>query len=107
MGLEISNTTIRIADLALTSSTLDGLIAKNVTFVGPAVVAILPGTMNWTNVRIGEQIDAVLWDIDDQRQTITGAIGFSNSDLTDCVFTQVGFALQRVNMPKFISMIQV
>ena len=107
MALEISNTTVRIVDLAYGVTSIDGLVATNVTFVGPAVVAILAGNMRWTGCTIMEPIDSVLWDVDDQRTSVTGAIGLSNFELTNCVFTQVGFALQRVDMSNFINMMKV
>lgn len=108
MTIEISNTTIRIAELAhFSSGVVDGLVATNVTFVGPAVVAILAGTMTWNNVTFAEPLDSILWDLDEQRISLTGAIGMRNFKLTECRFSQIGLAMKESDTQQLLPFMQI
>lgn len=104
--MEISNAVLRLVDLAAAAPVLDGLIATDVHFLGPAVLAILPGTSSFTNVTFDDPLDAVLWDVDDHRTSVVGAVGVQNFTLTRCRFSSIGVALQRSQMQSFIEMIQ-
>lgn len=60
MGLILSNATVRLVDLALDTTILDGPEATDVNFIGPAVMAILPGATEWNSVTLTEPIDSLL-----------------------------------------------
>ncbi|WP_345067742.1 hypothetical protein [Leifsonia kafniensis] len=107
MGMKLSNATVRLVDLALDTTVLDGLEATDVNFIGPAVMALLPGTGQWNDVTFAEPIDSLLWDIDDQRLSITGAVGVSNFVFTRCTFSSIGIAAQRSQMPELVKLISV
>jgi hypothetical protein len=108
MGLQIANATVRIADLAIAGPVLDGLEATNVNFLGPAIVALLPGSLSISGVTVAEaSIGSIIWEIEDDRTTITGAIGLRNVTLQNCSFASVGFAVTSANMHTFLQMINI
>ncbi len=95
MTIEISDQTVRLSDLVagLSSSVLEGLVARNVHFVGPAVLALLPGSGHFLRVKVAEPFEGVFWELEKGRRMVTGAIGIRDFSFEDCSFESVGFAV--------------
>lgn len=108
MGLEISNTVIRIADLiAFTDPPiLDGIEATNVVFVGPAVLAVMEGTLEFKGDTTTDAFEGMFWPLEEGRQRVSGAIGLRNSKFTNCTFQKIGFAVDSKHAHQFVSMLR-
>ncbi|MEV7768319.1 hypothetical protein [Microbacterium sp. NPDC086615] len=106
MGLEISNTTVRITDLVTYSdpAVIDGIRATNVVFMGPAILAILNGTFETQgDCRILGGFEGAFWPLEPGRTQLSGVIGISNSYFENCVFSNIGFAVQDAHAHQFAS----
>ncbi len=108
MGLEISNTTVRIVDLLPPGGfSLEGIHARDVTFDGPTVL-LLHGNVEFAGTtNIGGSIDAILWDIAPGRDTVMGAIDAKNATFQDCAFQGIGFASTHDLLQQFIGTAEV
>lgn len=110
MSLEISNSTVRITDLVTYSATpqIEDLVAQNVTFIGPAILALLPGDIAFEGkCTFSGNFESILWEVDDSRTAITGAVGLVNPTFRDCNFVNIGFAVQSQNVHGFAQMINI
>ncbi|WP_431795651.1 hypothetical protein [Microbacterium enclense] len=110
MGLEISNTIVRIADLVTYKDppVIDGLIATNVVFTGPAVLAILEGSIEFQgDTNVAGSFEGIFWPQEEGRTVLTGAIGLSNARFESCSFTGIGFAVSAKNAHQFASLINI
>lgn len=93
MALQIANATVRIADILPPSGvSLEGIQAKNVTFIGPAILLVHGDITFAGNTHIGGDPEGILWDIPDHRSTVTGAIDIKNAHFEDCSLMMIGFA---------------
>jgi hypothetical protein len=105
--LTLNGGTYKIADLVGSEFILDGLNATDVVFIGPAVLALLPGNLELTDTRTSNNIEALLWEIEKGRTTVTGAIGIRNCTFTRCVFDGIGFAGPSDTLAQFTQMMRV
>lgn len=92
MGLEISNTTIRVVDLlTLGSFSIAGIHAHNVTFFGPAVLLLHGDITFGGETHIKGSVEGILWDLQPGRTEVSGAIDAKGATFDDCTFVGVGF----------------
>lgn len=83
---------VRLADLAIVRQILDGYEFRDCLLMGPAVVVMMDNiTLNDCNLG-GPDLPALFWLIEENRENIVGAIGFTNSTFEGCQFQMVGFA---------------
>lgn len=108
MGLEISNTTVRIVDLLPPGGySLAGIHARNVNFIGPSIL-LLHGDVTFNgHTRVGGSIESILWNLEPGRTEIMGAIDAKDSTFDDCSFEAIGFASTHELLQQFISVAQV
>lgn len=82
---------VRLADLAIVDTMLDGYEFNDCLLMGPAVV-ILTGEIEMDGINIGGDVQSVFWLIEPGRSLIVGGIAFTNSKFIDVRFQGVGFA---------------
>ncbi|MDQ1122158.1 hypothetical protein [Microbacterium trichothecenolyticum] len=93
MGLEISNTTVRIVDLLPPGGfSLEGMHARNVTFLGPAVLLLHGNVIFGGTTNVGGSVESILWTLEAGRTEVMGAIDAKDATFDDCTFVGVGFA---------------
>lgn len=93
MGLEISNTTVRIVDLLPPGGfSLAGIHARNVTFLGPAVLLLHGDVLFQGKTNIGGSVEGILWTLENGRTQVNGAVDAKDATFEDCAFVGVGFA---------------
>ena len=86
------NTTIRIADLAVTEDTLTDLTFENCVIEGPAVIAFV-NDCSMINTTIAGDPDSVLWVLPPEREYIVGAIGLVRCTIAGCRLQRIGIAV--------------
>ena len=82
---------VRLVDLAAEDAVIDGLHFEDCHVLGP-VVMIVEGELDLVNNTIEGDPDAFLWEIDPQRERVTGAVLVKNTTFEGCTFTNVGLA---------------
>lgn len=105
MTIEISNATIRLVDLALTSNPIRGLVATNVTFVGPAIMAFTSGSVQFDNTTFDGSVESLLWDLEPGRKAITGAVAVEDATFRNCRFTAIGLTAAPEDLKRLVNMI--
>lgn len=108
MGLEISNTVIRLVDLVSYTDppVLEDIEATNVVFMGPAVFALIGGTLSFEGDTTTDAFEGMFWPLEWGREKVSGAIGLRNAKFTNCTFRNIGFAVDANNAHKFVSMLE-
>ena len=103
MSLVIENATVQIADLLPPlSASLAGIRATNVTFFGPAVLLLHGAITFGGNTQILGDVEGILWDFPETRNTVTGAIDVQGATFTDCTFHMIGFTGRHDMLQGFI-----
>lgn len=93
--MRLEGGTIKIADLAGAASRIIGLVARNVTLIGPAVVFPTGRTRieSCAWIAPGGDVESLVWDVDSTHRTsIAGAINLHDCDFVDCQFVNIGYA---------------
>ena len=89
---EFRDEVVRIAELTVTTSVLEGYTFQHCRLIGPAV--LLPqGTTNilhsrWDSPGVG----AIFWEIPPERTIIVGAVAVVNCTFSGCTFEAIGLA---------------
>lgn len=99
-GHHTRNTTVVLAEWAVTDDLIAGQTFENCHIQGPAVVVPLGQTVI-QGCTFDGPIDAVLWRIEDTRDRIIGAIGLENCRFYGCRFARVGVAVPEAQYEKF------
>lgn len=96
MQVEHRNEVLRVADLTVTSPTIEEAMFVNCRLVGPAFLAIIDAVQlrSCTFDTAGLGLDAVLWEVDPPRP-IVGATGLRAVCFEECRFEGVGFMATR------------
>jgi hypothetical protein len=89
---EFRNQVVRIADLTVNTSMLDGYRFSNCRIIGPAVLALLDGVELISCGWDAPGLDAVFWEVPPTRGPVVGAVGVANCTFSNCTFTLVGVA---------------
>ena len=107
--LRLTGGTYRLADLVDDSYVIDGMEAEDVTFIGPAVVAFVRNVtmaeLSWDFGPGGPE--SLLWEVEDNRSAVAGAIGLRNSSLLRCSFKGVGIAAKAPEMAAIVSHLRI
>jgi len=89
---EFSNDVVRLAELTVTTFTLDGLTFRNCQIIGPAIL-IPQGRTGFAHCRWdAPDLDALFWEILPTRAAVVGAVVAHDCMFSACNFTQVGIA---------------
>jgi len=85
------NKAVRLCELTVNRTLLEGITFENCHLIGPAVLALLDSNVFSETTFEGEP-DALLWEVPPSRQNVIGAIGLRTCRLISCRTTNVGFA---------------
>jgi hypothetical protein len=86
------NEVVRIADLTLNTSTLEGYDFSNCRIIGPAVLIALEEVHIIGCTWNAPGFDAIFWEVPPTRQVVVGAVGVARCTFSNCTFEQVGIA---------------
>jgi hypothetical protein len=83
---------VRIAELTVNSSTLEGLEFSNCRIIGPAVLVPLDDVTivhcSWD----APGFDAIYWEVPPEQNYVVGAVGVTRCTFSNCRFEQIGIA---------------
>jgi hypothetical protein len=83
---------VRIAELTVNTSMLDGYEFSNCRIIGPAVLIPLDDVTiahcSWD----APDFDAIYWEVPPERNYVVGAVGVTRCTFSNCRFEQVGLA---------------
>lgn len=96
----ISHRSFRIVDLVENDDLIKGRTFEDCTIYGPAVLAPLD-RMTFEQNTFEADMEALLWEIPEDRQRVLGAIGLSNCTFRRCNFRRIGIAGKRALMEQF------
>ncbi|AZH79446.1 hypothetical protein CSX12_13865 [Microbacterium sp. Y-01] len=85
------NEVVRLADLAVTSDTIEGVTFRDCLVLGPAIVIPMSETSITNGVFTGDP-EALFWELNPARELVIGAIGLVSCEFDGCRFERVGFA---------------
>lgn len=88
---QFRNQLVRISDLTVNTTVIEGLEFSNCRIVGPAILIPL-GQTNIVHSRWGGALDAVFWEITPGRDHVIGAVGIVDCTFSNCAFSDIGFA---------------
>jgi hypothetical protein len=86
------NDVIRLADLIVNTSLLDGYEFSNCRIIGPAILGILDNVSMLHCTWIAPGLDAVLWVVPPERGPVIGIVGVQNCTFSRCTFENIGIA---------------
>ncbi len=92
---------IRLVDEAGDSGVIEDILFKDCQVKGPAVM-VIQGEFNLVNNTIEGDPDAFLWEIEPDRERVTGAILVKDTTFEGCTFINVGVA----GYPNFIEQVR-
>lgn len=90
-GKEKRGGDIYLADLARDNGVLEGFHFEGCHVMGPAVI-VVQGEFDLVNNTIEGDPDAFLWELQPDRERVTGAILVKDTTFERCKFTNVGLA---------------
>lgn len=83
---------VRVADLTMRESRLEGYRFSSCIILGPAVLAIGPG-VSLLHCTFEGDLDAIFWVVDPEaRPLVFGAVGLVDCLFSSCTFRSIGFA---------------
>lgn len=89
---QFRNMVVRIAELTVNTSELEGLEFSNCRIMGPAILIPL-GTTSILHCALGgPDLDALFWEITPQRQSVVGAVAALDCTFSGCQFDAIGWA---------------
>lgn len=91
MATQHRDETLRLCDVIDENGTLSGQY-DNCTLLGPAVVLLNQSI--FSDNKVMGSLNAVLWEIADDRPEVVGAISAQDCAFKGCIFVNVGFAGQ-------------
>ena len=86
------NDVVRIADLTLNTSMLDGYQFSNCRIIGPAVLVLLDDVSIIGCTWDAPGLDALFWEVPSERQVVMGAVGVARCQFSNCTFELIGIA---------------
>lgn len=89
---EFRDEVVRLAELTVTTSMLDGLTFVNCSIIGPGVLILLNNVTIQHCTWDAPDQRAVFWLIEPGRTFVVGGIGVQNCTFSACKFNQVGVA---------------
>lgn len=96
----------RLTDLAGPDGIIRDLSATDVTFLGPAVM-VVDGGVALDSPTADGTAESLLWEIDEHRFSVMGAIKFVNSRLVRCKFEGIGFAAKGQSFSTLVQSMKV
>jgi hypothetical protein len=99
---EYRNDVVRLADLTVNSSTIDGITFVGCQILGPAVLVPISSTIvgcTWD----APDVNALFWEIASDRPVVVGAIAAVGCTFSSCKFSEVGLAGGRDLREQFVS----
>jgi hypothetical protein len=86
------NDVVRISDLTVNTSILEGYDFSNCRIIGPAVLALLENVSIVGCTWDAPGFDAIYWEVPPTRPVVVGAVGVTRCTFSNCTFQQVGIA---------------
>jgi hypothetical protein len=86
------NEVVRIADLTLNTSMLEGYEFSNCRIIGPAVLVLLDDVSLIGCTWDTPDLDALFWEVPPERPVVMGAVGVRRCQFSNCTFEQIGVA---------------
>lgn len=85
------NKVVRLCELTVARSMLEGITFDHCHILGPAVIAVLDEN-EFSNTTFEGDPDAMLWVVPPGRKRVLGAVGMRKCRMLSCRTTEVGFA---------------
>jgi hypothetical protein len=86
------NDVVRIAELTVNTSTIEGYEFSNCRIIGPAVLALLDDVTiehcGWD----APGLDAIFWEVPPSRGPVVGVVGVKHCTFSSCHFELIGVA---------------
>jgi hypothetical protein len=83
---------VRIADLTVNSSTIEGYKFSNCRIIGPAILGLFGGVeivhCRWD----APGFDAIFWEVRPERGPVVGIVAVRDCIFSNCAFEQIGVA---------------
>lgn len=86
------NEVVRIAELTVNTSAIEGLEFSNCRIIGPAILALLDHVTVTHCTWDAPGLDAVFWEVPPERGPVVGVVGVSNCIFSNCVLENIGVA---------------
>ena len=86
------NDVIRIAELTVNTSMIEGYEFSNCRIIGPAILALLGDVSivhcSWD----APGFDAIFWEVPPERGAVVGVVGVRDCTFSNCAFENIGIA---------------
>ena len=83
---------VRVAELTVNTSTIEGLTFQNCRIIGPGILALLED-VSITQCRWdAPSLDAVFWEVPASRGPVIGVVGVKACTFSNCSFESIGVA---------------
>lgn len=89
---EIRDEVVRLAELTVNNSTIEGYEFVNCRVIGPAVVALLGDVEIRHCTWDAPGLDAIFWEVPTHRELVVGVVGLRNCSFINCRLEQIGIA---------------
>lgn len=86
------NDVVRIADLTVNTSTIEGYEFSNCRIIGPAILALLDNVSLLHSTWNAPGLDAVFWEVPPERGPVVGVVAVRNCTFSNCTFDNIGLA---------------
>jgi hypothetical protein len=86
------NEVVRLAELTVNTSIIEGLEFSNCRIIGPAILALLGGVTIVHCTWDAPGLDAVFWEVPPDRGPVVGVVGVVNCTFSNCTLENVGVA---------------
>jgi hypothetical protein len=83
---------IRIAELTVNTSTIEGYEFSNCRIIGPAILAFVEGVTVSHCAWEAPGLDAIFWPVPAERGPVVGVVSVVNSTFSNCHFELIGVA---------------
>lgn len=89
---QIRDDVVRIAELTVNTSTIEGYTFSNCRIIGPAILVLLDRVTITSAGFDAPGLDAVFWEVPHDRGPVVGVIGVVNCTFSNCRFELIGIA---------------
>jgi hypothetical protein len=89
---QFRNDVVRIAELTVNTSTIEGYEFSNCRVIGPAILAFLGGVTVSHCTWDAPGLDAIFWEVPRTREFVVGIVGVVDCTFSNCHFELIGIA---------------
>lgn len=83
---------VRIAELTVNTSTIEGYEFSNCRIIGPAILGLIEGVSILHCRWDAPGLEAVLWIVPPERGPVIGVVGVKDCVFSNCAFENIGIA---------------